>query len=76
MATVFLAIGLVGIFFIGMSVRLLLVKNGEFKGTCASQSPFLNKEGVTCNYCGKSVQPGDSCANPESQVNKVLEKFK
>lgn len=75
MATVFLAIGLVALFFIGMSVRLLLVKNGEFKGTCASQSPFLNKEGVTCNYCGKSVQPGDSCANPQSEVDKVLEKF-
>ena len=75
MATVFLAIGLVALFFIGMSVRLLLVKNGEFKGTCASQSPFLNKDGASCSFCGKTVKPGESCANPESEVDKVLAKY-
>ncbi len=75
MTTVLLAIGLVALFFIGMSVRLLFLKNGEFKGTCASQNPYLNKEGTTCGYCGKTVQSGDSCANPDSEVNKVLQKF-
>jgi hypothetical protein len=58
-----------------MSVRLWLVKDGEFKGTCASQSPFLNKTGETCGYCGKKVSRGDACANPESEVDKVLSKF-
>ncbi len=76
MTTVLLAIGILALFFILMSVRLLFLKNGEFKGTCASQSPFLNKEGDTCGYCGKQVNPGDSCANPESEVEKVLSKFK
>ncbi len=76
MTTVLLAIGILALFFIMMSVRLLFLKNGEFKGTCASQSPFLNKEGETCGYCGKQVNPGDSCANPESEVEKVLSKFK
>ena len=76
MTTVLLAIGILALFFILMSVRLLFLKNGEFKGTCASQSPFLNKEGETCGYCGKQVNPGDSCANPESEVEKVLSKFK
>ncbi len=76
MTTVLLAIGILALFFILMSVRLLLVKGGEFKGTCASQSPFLNKQGGTCGYCGKNVNPGDNCANPESEVEKVLSKFK
>lgn len=76
MATVFLAIGLVAIFFIGMSVRLIFLKNGEFKGTCASQSPFLNKEGSTCGYCGKTMTAGETCGNPDSEVNKVMAKFK
>jgi hypothetical protein len=76
MATVLLAIGFIGLFFVLMSVRLILKKNGEFKGTCASQSPFLNKEGTTCGYCGKTVGSGDACGNPESEVNKVLSKFK
>ncbi len=75
MATVLLSIGLIALFFIGMSVRLILLKKGEFKGTCASQSPFLNKEGATCGYCGKVVRAGDACANPESEVEKVLAKY-
>ena len=75
MTTVFLAIGLLAIFFIGMSVRLIFLKDGEFKGTCASQNPYLNKEGTTCGYCGKTLKSGDGCGNPDSEVNKVLAKF-
>ncbi|MEO1051524.1 MAG: hypothetical protein AAFX87_12915 [Bacteroidota bacterium] len=75
MTTVLVAIGFMALFFIMMSVRLIFLKNGEFKGTCASQSPFLNKEGVTCNLCGKKVGDGDSCANPDSEVDKVMAKY-
>ena len=66
--TVFLlTIGIFALFFVLLSVRLLLIKNGEFRGTCASQSPWLNKEGVTCGYCGKQLKPGDAaCGDPES----------
>lgn len=75
MATVLLGIGFVALFFILMSVRILLKKNGEFKGTCASQSPWLNKDGDTCGYCGKNIAAGEECGNPDSEVNKVLSKF-
>ena len=78
MATVLLSIGIVLLFFIGMSVRLIFLKNGEFKGTCASQSPFLNQEGVTCSMCGKTVNAGDACGdNSESnnEVDKVMARF-
>ncbi|MDN5204386.1 hypothetical protein QQ008_23540 [Fulvivirgaceae bacterium BMA10] len=75
MATVLLGIGFIAVFFILMSVRLILLKKGEFKGTCASQSPFLQKEGGTCGYCGRNVAAGEKCANPDSEVNKVIEKF-
>ena len=34
--------------FAGIAIKLLLKKNGEFSGTCASQSPFLNKENEIC----------------------------
>jgi hypothetical protein len=60
MATVLLGIGIVGLFFVLMSVRLIFVKDGEFRGTCASQSPYLNKEGITCNVCGKEVGTCDT----------------
>ena len=75
MTTILLGIGFVALFFICMSVRLIFLKDGEFKGTCASQNPFLNKEGATCGYCGKTVSPDASCGNPESEVNKVMAKF-
>ncbi|MEM7548196.1 MAG: hypothetical protein AAF363_00870 [Bacteroidota bacterium] len=75
MATVFLGVGFIALFFVLMSVRILLKKDGEFKGTCASQNPFLNKDGASCGYCGKTVEPGESCGNPDSEVNKVLAKF-
>ena len=76
MQTFYATLALVASFFILMSVRLLFVKNGEFKGTCASQSPFLKEEGTTCGFCGKDV---GTCENEEenetSEVNKVLNKF-
>ncbi len=76
MLTILLGIGFVAIFFILMSVRLIFLKKGEFKGTCASQNPFLNKTGEPCGFCGKTVDAGDSCANPENEVDKVMGKFK
>ncbi|MBA4300014.1 hypothetical protein SAMN03080617_02438 [Algoriphagus alkaliphilus] len=76
MTTVFITVGFVALFFILMSVRLIFLKNGEFKGTCASQSPFLNKEGATCGYCGKTMDSTTACGNPDNEVDKVMAKFK
>ena len=55
-----------------MSVRLLFVKKGEFKGTCASQSPFLRNQGITCG-CGKGEC--ENQINEESEVDKVMARF-
>lgn len=74
--TLGLTMAVMAIYFIFMSVRLIFLKDGEFKGTCASQSPFLRKEGTTCGYCGKDI---GSCEedddSDESEVTKVLNKF-
>ncbi len=76
MATILVAIGFLALFFVFMSVRLIFLKKGEFKGTCASQSPFLNKEGEVCGFCGKMPE---HCENkdqePQNEVDKVLSKF-
>jgi hypothetical protein len=66
MTTVLLGIGLIGLFFVLMSVRLIFLKKGEFKGTCASQSPYLNREGTTCGYRGKHVGDGRVCGDPQA----------
>ncbi|TNE68614.1 MAG: hypothetical protein EP344_01080 [Bacteroidetes bacterium] len=43
------------------SLRLIFVKGGEFRGTCAGNSPFLKKDDVVCGVCGR--KPGEACAN-------------
>jgi hypothetical protein len=47
--------------FLAIGIKIILKKDGEFSGTCASQSPFLNKEGETCGYCGKTAD--EMCPN-------------
>jgi len=76
MTTLYLTLGLLAIFFILMSVRLIFLKDGQFKGTCASQNPYLNKDGEPCSYCGKPAGEGVSCGNPDNEVDKVMAKFK
>ena len=71
--TTLITIGFIAVFFLLMSVRLIFKKDGEFKGTCASQNPLLVKQGITCvGSCGHS----DECENDRSEVLKVLDKFK
>jgi hypothetical protein len=77
MAVFLLTIGIFGAFFLLMSVRLLFIKNGEFRGTCATQSPFLAKEGITCGYCGKVIGEGDTaCGDPEKASDNSLPEIK
>lgn len=45
----------------GIGIKIWVKKDGKFAGTCASQSPFLNKEGETCGFCGKTPDQFDSC---------------
>lgn len=53
MKLLIVSIVLMGLAFAGIAIKILGKKNGKFAGTCASQSPFLNKEGEACSYCGK-----------------------
>tara|TARA_B100000902_G_C27123267_1_gene819783 strand:- start:650 stop:841 length:192 start_codon:yes stop_codon:yes gene_type:complete len=47
--------------FVAIGIKIILKKDGKFAGTCASQNPFLNKEGETCGYCGKTAE--EMCPN-------------
>ena len=66
------AVALIGIGFAGIAVKIWAKEDGEFAGTCASQSPFLNKEGEACSFCG--AQPSEKCKNPDSS-NKSDKEF-
>tara|TARA_B100001250_G_C19082107_1_gene479009 strand:- start:111 stop:323 length:213 start_codon:yes stop_codon:yes gene_type:complete len=66
--TIIISIGLIGMCVIAICIKILIQKNGEFSGTCASNNPFLNKDGDTCSYCG--AQPGDQCKKEEKPGEK------
>ena len=42
--------------FVAIGIKIILKKDGQFSGTCASQNPFLHKEGEACGYCGKTAE--------------------
>ncbi len=66
MELAFLTIGLLALAFAGIAIKIWSKKDGKFAGTCASQSPFLNKEGEACGYCGKL--PGEQDCKKETMV--------
>ena len=62
-STIILSIFLIAICFIGICIKILIKKNGEFSGTCASNNPMLNKEGEVCGFCGAT--PEEKCKKEE-----------
>ena len=57
-----ISIVLVTIAFSGIAIKLIFKKNGEFSGTCASNSPFLQNSDEPCGICGK-IPTNSECAN-------------
>ena len=50
---------IIALFFILMSARIILKKDGEFRGTCASNNPMLKNDLGECTLCGKT--PSADC---------------
>lgn len=57
------ALVLIGLGFAGIAIKIWTKKDGEFSGTCASNSPFLNQEGEPCSFCGAT--PDQKCKNED-----------
>jgi hypothetical protein len=60
---------LLSLAFAGIAIKIWAKKGGEFAGTCASQSPFLNKEGKPCRLCGKLPNQQTDCELPDPKNN-------
>lgn len=65
MKVVLLAIGLLALGVAGIAVKILMKKNGKFAGTCASNNPMLQEEGVGCSVCG--ARPEEQCKKDETE---------
>ena len=50
----------------GIAIKIWGKKDGKFSGTCASQNPFLNKEGEACSFCGKMPDEAKDCDEPQT----------
>lgn len=68
MKLILLTVVLLLLAFAGIAIKIWAKKDGKFAGTCASESPFLNKEGATCGYCGKMPE---FCENKTEVVEKA-----
>lgn len=60
---ILLSFTLLALGFAGIAIKIWAKKDGEFAGTCASQSPYLNTEGENCAYCGAT--PEEQCKSDD-----------
>lgn len=68
MKLLLITIVLVALAFAGIAIKIWTRKNGKFAGTCASNSPFLNKSGEPCSFCGK-MPDEEGCKRPDPRHN-------
>ena len=59
MKLLLITIALLGLAFAGIAIKIWGKKDGKFAGTCTSQSPYLNKDGQSCSFCGKLPEEQD-----------------
>lgn len=65
MLTTFLVTTVVLLILIAMiAVRIILIKGGEFHGSCSSNNPFTKREGGRCTLCGATSE--ESCARTDA----------
>lgn len=64
MKLLLLTLVLLGLAVAGIAIKIWAKKDGEFAGTCASQNPYLNKEGEACGFCGKTPDQFADCTEP------------
>lgn len=50
---------IIGLAFAGIALRIIFVKGGEFRGTCATNNPMLKNEIGECTVCG--ARPEEEC---------------
>ena len=68
---VLLTIGMLALAMAGIAIKILLKKDGEFAGTCASNNPMFQNEEGGCSYCGATQD--EVCKRKEEDVTNSEE---
>jgi len=61
--TLILSLIIIGAAFAGIALRILMVKGGEFRGSCATNNPMLTNAVGECTVCG--AKPDEDCKESE-----------
>lgn len=61
MKLLLITIVLLALAFAGIAIKIWSKKDGQFSGTCASQNPYLNQNGESCSFCGKTPEEQTNC---------------
>jgi hypothetical protein len=61
--TLLLTLGLMVLAVAGLGMRLLLIKGGQFRGSCANNNPMLEKQIGKCTVCGRDS--GEACGKDD-----------
>ncbi|AYN66985.1 membrane or secreted protein [Euzebyella marina] len=72
MKLILLTVALMAVAFAGIAIKIWAKKDGKFAGTCASQSPFLNKDGEACSMCGKMPDEQDCRKEDSSKLQTQI----
>lgn len=62
--TIVVSLAVLGVAMGLIAIRVFLVKDGSFKGGCASNNPMLTEQVGECQVCGR--KPGEECQGEES----------
>ena len=53
-----------------IAIRILVLPDGEFRGTCSTNNPFLQREGGDCPVCGKKAGESE-CQLSDDEKEKL-----
>lgn len=56
---ILISVVMLALAFAGIAIKILVKKDGQFAGTCSSNNPYLNEEGLSCGVCG--ARPQEKC---------------
>ena len=73
MTTVVVSVAVLGAAVALLALRILLVRGGEFRGTCASNNPYLRNEVGECWACGKNDDADiEGCEHQATRTSTLL----
>lgn len=67
LTTVLIAVAVLALAFAMIAIRLIFLKDGEFRGTCSTNNPLLKARGVECEVCKGDEE---KCASYNAELSK------